>query len=183
VDRVAALVEALQLQLDVVGRIDPAGLAAGSRCPGWTVREALQHSLAVTSKFADFAAGTTDAPRTPTHDLLGGHHRAAAEDVVARATAAWAAADLARTCTLPFGTFPAEAAAGINLVDVLAHTWDVADPLGLRLNGNDELWRAGLAAATSFLAGGRDLRHYGAEVPGGEASPRTRFLRLLGRAA
>jgi hypothetical protein len=31
---------------------------------------------------------------------------------------------MARPCHLPFGTFPASVAAGINLFDVLAHTCD-----------------------------------------------------------
>src|SRR6185437_14064373 len=53
-------------------------------CPGWSVRDVMNHSIGVTMKFADFAAGGSDHPRTPPGDLVGRDHR------LALRSAAWA---------------------------------------------------------------------------------------------
>jgi hypothetical protein len=91
----------------------------------------MNHSIGVTMKFAGFAAGGSDHPRTPPGDLVGRDHRVALRSATAAARSAWASADMARPCHLPFGTFPAGLAAGINLFDVLAHTWDIAAATGV----------------------------------------------------
>jgi uncharacterized protein (TIGR03086 family) len=104
----------------------------------------MNHSIGVTMKFADFAAGGSDHPRTPPGDLVGRDHLLALRSAAGAARAAWASADMARPCHLPFGTFPASLAAGINLFDVLAHTWDIAAATGVVLECPDELWQAGL---------------------------------------
>ena len=88
----------------------------------------------------------------------------------------------ARDCQLSFGTFSAELAAGINLFDVLAHTWDFATAAGVPLRCGDDLWRAGLRAARTVIGPSRDLRHYAAELPVSAAAPaQQQFLAYLGR--
>ena len=92
-------------------------------------------------------------------------------------------ADTARPCHLPFGTFPASLAAGINLFDVLAHTWDIAAATGVALECADDLWQAGLEAARAVIGPGRDPRQYAPKIPVAvTASPRQRFLAFTGRA-
>lgn len=90
--------------------------------------------------------------------------------------------DRARFCTLPFGTFTAERAAGIHLVDVLGHTWDVATAVGIDPGGDDDLWATAHREATHFVGPDRDPRHYADEeaVPT-PATARERFLAYLGR--
>jgi hypothetical protein len=89
---------------------------------------------------------------------------------------------MARPCHLPFGTFLASVAAGINLFDVLAHTWDVAAAADVTLECADELWSAGLEAARVVIGPGRDPRQYAAEITvGASATPRQRFLAFTGR--
>jgi len=89
---------------------------------------------------------------------------------------------MTRRCHLSFGTFPADVAAGINLFDVLAHTWDIATAARVLLACRDDLWMAGLEAARKVIGPGRDARHYAEEIPvGAAASPRQRFLAFLGR--
>lgn len=96
--------------------------------------------------------------------------------------AAWASADMTRPCHLPFGTFPADLAAGLNLFDVLAHTWDISIATGATMPCGDDLWHAGLDAARIVIGPRRDERHYAPEVPvTAIASPRQRFLAFLGR--
>jgi uncharacterized protein (TIGR03086 family) len=143
----------------------------------------MNHSIGVTMKFADFAAGGSDHPRTPPGDLVGRDHRLALRSAAGAARSAWASADMERPCHLPFGTFPAGLAAGINLFDVIAHTWDIAAATGVTLECPDELWQAGLEAARAVIGPGRDPRQYAPEIPvAAAASPRQRFLAFTGRA-
>ena len=182
VERVEALVVALDLYADVGGHIEEAQLAIASPCAGWSVRDVIAHSVGVIHKFAAFARGETDEPRTPTGDLLGGDHRLAMCLAAAEGAAAWSHADLSRHCRLPFGTFAADVAAGINLFDVLAHTWDLASAVGMTLGGSDELWRAGLEAALLVVGPHRDAAHYGEALPARpDDPPRTQLLAFLGR--
>lgn len=88
----------------------------------------------------------------------------------------------ARRCRLPFATFSAELAAGCNLVDALAHTWDIASATGADLECSDELWEIGLDAARAVIGADRDLRHYAPAVVVGRPAPaRRRFLGFVGR--
>ncbi|HMH35693.1 MAG TPA: maleylpyruvate isomerase family mycothiol-dependent enzyme, partial [Streptosporangiaceae bacterium] len=145
------LLAALRIQVRT-GRLVRSGqLSLESPRPGWSVRDVMNHSIGVTLKFADFAAGGSDHPRTPPGDLVGRDHRLALRLAAAAAQAAWASADMARPCHLPFGTFPASLAAGINLFDVLAHTWDIAAVTGVALECADDLWQAGLEAARAVI--------------------------------
>ncbi len=176
------LLAALDVQAWTGQRIQPGQLSLASPCPGWPVREVINHSIGVTLKFASFAAGHTDHPRAPSGDLVGLDHALALRSAAEAARVAWASADLTRPCYLPFGTFPAGLAAGINLFDVLAHTWDVAVATGVTVPCGDDLWRAGLDAARVVLGPGRDPRHYAAAAQAGAgAPPRQQFLAFLGR--
>ena len=176
-----ALAEALEAQVALGGAIEEADLALPSRCQGWRVRNVLNHSIAVTLKFAAFARGVTDSPRTPKGDHLGGDHRSALRNAATAAQAAWRHADLERVCSLPFGSYSASTAAGINLFDVLAHSWDVAAPSGNSLPISDHLWEKGLSAARAVIGANRDLGHFGSPIVVDGASPREEFLAFLGR--
>ncbi|MEZ5379637.1 MAG: TIGR03086 family metal-binding protein [Acidimicrobiales bacterium] len=179
----AALAEALEAQVTVGQAIETVDLGLDSRCPGWQVRDVLNHSIAVTLKFAAFARGDTDAPRTPKGDHLGTDHRAALRNAATTARDAWLGTDLTRTCHLPFGSYPASIAAGINLFDVLAHCWDIAGPTRNQLAIPNRLWEDGLTAAHAVIGHERDLDHYSAEIDvAATASPAEKFLAFLGRA-
>ena len=158
-----ALTAALRAQVRTGRLIRAAQLSLETPCPGWSVRDVMNHSIGVTLKFAGFAAGGGDHPRSPPGDLVGPDHRRALRAAARAAQAAWASADMARPCHLPFGTFPASAA-------------DVT------LECADELWSAGLEAARMVIGPGRDPRQYAAEVPAsGSATSRQRFLAFTGR--
>jgi uncharacterized protein (TIGR03086 family) len=177
-----ALVAALETQAGTGRQVRAWQLSLGSPCPGWSVREVMNHSIGVTLKFAGFAAGDTDHPQPPAGDLVGRDHGLALRSAAYAARAAWASADMARDCHLPFGTFPADLAVGINLFDVLAHTWDIATATGVTMQCRDDLWSAGLHAARMVIGPSRDVRHYAAEIPvSAAASPRQHFLAYLGR--
>ncbi len=178
----AALAEALEAQVAMGQIVETADLGLDSRCPGWQVRDVLNHSIAVTLKFATFARGDTDTPRTLKGDHLGADHRAALRNAATTAQDAWLDTDLGRTCHLPFGSYPASIAAGINLFDVLAHCWDIAGPTRNPLVIPDHLWDEGLTAAHAVIGPGRDLDHYSPALEVvASASPAEKLLAFLGR--
>ncbi len=173
---------ALEAQCAWGGRATVPDLSRASRCPGWSVAEVMNHSIGVTLKFADFATGATDRPRAPTGDLIGGRLDRALRTTADTARSAWAEADRSRCCRLPFGSFPADLAAGINLVDVLGHGWDVGYLGGSEFTCPEEVWTLGLEMARAYLGPARDPRHFGPELDAGaSASSRKRFLAYLGR--
>lgn len=181
-DEVEALVAALRAQQALVERLPPVALSTVTACEGWSVRDVVNHSLAVTAKLTEFAAGRTDRPRQDDRDRVGDDAVAAVRTVVAEAIGAWAAVDRRRVCTLGFGTFTVEETAGVNLFDCLAHTWDVASATGSAVDVPDEVWECALAAAVGAVGEDRDRAHYGPVVDiAPDSGARERFLAFLGR--
>ena len=181
-DLIEALLRSLEAQVALVGAATRSDLAGPSRCPGWTRSDVLGHSIAVTLRFAQFAAGVTERPELRRGDLVGDDPSASLRSAVATAQRAWVSIDRSRVCTLSFGSFDAETAAGINLVDVLAHGCDISPLQDRWFDGGEELWMAGLVAARLLIGSRRDLRHYGPEVVTGPyATSQERFLAFLGR--
>jgi uncharacterized protein (TIGR03086 family) len=183
VEVVEALLAALEAQWALGTEATPPDLSRPTRCPGWSVSDVMNHSIGVTLKFAEFASAATDRPRSPTGDLVRGRLEPALRAAVDSARTAWSAADMSRTCHLPFGSFPADVAAGINLVDVLAHGWDVGAFGDAVFQCRDAVWSTGLEMAWRFMGPERDPRHYGVEIMVSDAAPpEPRFLGYLGRA-
>jgi uncharacterized protein (TIGR03086 family) len=125
VDPVVALLAALDALQVRVAALTPEDLDSPSRCPGWSVRAALGHSPTVIVKFTEFASGATDRPVTPSDALAGVDPATATAVVIATAVEAWPSVDRTQVRHPPFGTIDAVGAAGVNLVDVLAHGWDL----------------------------------------------------------
>jgi uncharacterized protein (TIGR03086 family) len=177
-----SLLDALDLQVEVIEALGPGDLATPSMCAGWTVRDVLEHSVGITTKFTEFAAGRTHSPHAGNVVLVAeGDAARAAARARDTARAAWPAADPGRSCTLPFGVFTAELAAGINLVDVLAHTWDVAAARDLALPASVDLWADALEAAAEVVPDAGGL-HYAAPMPVADSAPAmARFLARVGR--
>jgi len=181
---VGALAEALDVQVLVADAVRSDQLDLASRCSTWSIRDVLEHSVGVTRKFTEFAAGGTDEPHADGAGVLGVDHVEAVRAAAAGSSVAWSKADMSRECQLRFGTFPAEVAAGINLFDVLAHTWDIAAAVGLELPADDDLWDAGLRAAQRVIPAERDLTQYAPAIAcDPDAGTMVRFLAFLGRDA
>jgi uncharacterized protein (TIGR03086 family) len=182
VDQIEALLAALDAQQQFIGSARLADLSGPSRCPGWSDRDVLNHSLAVTLRFARFASGETDKPSLPEGDLVGDDPATSLRVAFSLTERAWVGTDRTRTCHLTFGSFGAQAAAGINLIDVLAHGWDMSPLQARTFAAPGDLWRVGLDCARTLIGPERDGRHYGPEiVPSSEASAEDRFLALVGR--
>jgi uncharacterized protein (TIGR03086 family) len=116
----------------VVDAVGPSDLIRPTPCDGWDVRQVLAHIVGTTIKFTAFARQETERPSSPRGDPLGDDIRQAYWDAAAASAAAWALPVPDRAiCRLPFGDFPGEYAARINLFDVLVHGWDLATAVGL----------------------------------------------------
>jgi uncharacterized protein (TIGR03086 family) len=178
-----ALIHALTETEVAFGRLTVVDMARPTCCSGWNVRQVLDHTTATTSKFAAFAAGDTDAPRTPAGDLLGSDPARAFAATASTARRAWASVDRARRCHLPFGVFTAEQAAGINLFDLLAHYSDITDAVGTAITGTVRIWQTALEAARRVVGDeDRDLDHYAPAQPVAPDAPVSEQLRAyLGR--
>jgi len=113
----------------VIAGIDTRQLALPSPCAQWDVRATLEHLIGATWMFTLVNQGQAvgeDARGTGDDDPVVALTDAAAADVASwRAPGAF---DGDRT--YPFGTFPADAGAMMNLSEVIVHTWDIATALG-----------------------------------------------------
>lgn len=145
------LARAASFAAAVVAQIREEDLGRPTPCTEWDVRALLNHLLATTTKFTDFALALTDAPVTPRGDLLGADPVGAFDTEVRRSVGAWTDADLGRTCRMPFGEFSAGEAAGINVFALLVHAWDLAQALGTQLPEPDPDLVAVAAAAADRL--------------------------------
>jgi hypothetical protein len=105
VQYVNAFLEALETHATIGEEVRGPQLALDSPCTGWSVRDVMIHSIGVTLKFADFAAGITDHPRSPRGDLVGPDHRLALRTTAVAERAVWASAEMTRSGHLSFGTF------------------------------------------------------------------------------
>jgi uncharacterized protein (TIGR03086 family) len=182
VEVIEALGIALESQCQLGEGLTSSDLSGTTTCPGWSVFDVMNHSIGVTLKFTEFASGATNRPRTPAGDLVGDRLGPALRMAADTSRTAWSAADMSRACRLPFGTVSSETAAGINLVDVLAHGFDVGEFGDVAFSCQDEVWRTGLVVAQRLIGDDRDPLHYGAEVAVSDSAPtQRRFLGYLGR--
>jgi uncharacterized protein (TIGR03086 family) len=171
----------------VINALRTTDLALATPCPGWEVRDVLNHLVSTTAKFTMFAAGETDSPHSPPGDLLGEDVQDSFWQAAAASALAWDEPNHApSTCRLPFGEFPAAFAADINLFDALVHGWDIASAVALPFAMPEPLVGIALCVAeqlctTEAIWAG----HYGppGEVGAGgfPLTPATRLLVLTGR--
>ncbi len=122
---ITALDDSYARATKVIAEIDTAQLARPTPCAQWDVRATLDHLIGATWMFTlvnqDQAVGE-DAGRIGDDDPAVALTNAAEANVASwRAPGAF---DGDRT--FPFGTFPADAAAMMNLSEVVVHTWDIA---------------------------------------------------------
>jgi uncharacterized protein (TIGR03086 family) len=184
VDAVAALEEALGRTAAVVHGIRTPDLGRPTPCTGWTIRDLLNHVVAITIRFTRFAEGD-DAPRRPPGDLLGNAPVKAYDEAAERSINAWRAnpGALDRTCRLSFGRFDGRAAAAINAFDVMVHGWDLSRGLEAPYEIPDHLANIGLQAAELIVTPqAREDGQFGAPPPALESeSPEERLLAMTGR--
>lgn len=177
-----ALDGAYQHCAKVIVGIDDTQLVLPTPCSQWDIRATIDHLIGETWMFTLVNQG--QAVGEDAGGIAGRDPVVALTDAAAANAASWrtpGAFDGERT--YPFGTFPADAAAMMNLSEVVVHTWDVATALG----ADTTIDPAVAAMLENFyrpisLDPYRAHGAFGAEVPiDPSAPPADRLLAKLGR--
>ncbi len=171
---------------DHVVRMVPASAWSNqSPCEGWTARDVLGHVIAVQGYVESLARGVepTLNPYGTPGDLAGSDPLRAWS--VARESVL-AALDAPGVLDHTVQTFRAEETVdnflAWNVVDTLAHTWDLARAGRVANQLDDDLVAHATEQATPVIAAMRQPPFFSADVVvASDPSPATQFLALLGR--
>jgi uncharacterized protein (TIGR03086 family) len=139
---------ALDQATAVVAAITSDDLGRPTPCHDYDVDALVRHLFGSTGRIAGLPAGRpmSDSPdlvdRLP--DDLGAAYAALADE----ARQAWSDdGALTRIVTVPWGTFPGAIALGGFLMEIVVHTWDLADAISYRQPLDPALAEAALAVA------------------------------------
>ena len=183
----AAPADQMARAVDATGRLVAAvrddQWAGPTGCPGWSVRDLLNHLVG--GNLVAAAVLTDERPPDPTADHLGADPAAAyrrSGDAVREAFARPGA--LEKVVTVPAGTIPGAVALHLRLTEHLVHGWDLAQATGQATMGLPaELAEQELAFARVQL--GKippDRRPFAPPQPVADAAPAIdRLAALLGR--
>jgi len=166
----------------VIADVDAGQLALPTPCAQWDVQATLDHLIGATWMFALVNQGR--AVGEDAGGIGGDDPVAALTDAAGANVVSWQAPGaFDGDRTFPFGTFPAVAAAMMNLSEVVVHTWDVATALGA-----DATIDPAVATMLDEFYGSISLDPYrahgafGVEIPVDlDAPPADRLLARLGR--
>ena len=180
------VVSALEVSYDqtakLVANLDPAQLDAPSPCAGWDTRAMLNHLLGATWMFTSVNQGRPAGEDGG--DVIGDDPSLAVTAAAKENLASWRQPGAFEgDRAYPFGTFPADGAALLNLEEVVVHNWDLAKATGQDLAIDPDIAQTiydwGL---TIGLDGFRAHGAFGPEVVVPASAPITdRLIGLLGR--
>jgi uncharacterized protein (TIGR03086 family) len=152
-------------------------------CAEWDVRALLNHVLGNNDLYGTAAAGGGADWERRHDDRVGDDHRSAYDRSADAVTAEFAAVDMAREVTMPFGPLLAAQAIAVHFVDVLAHGWDLAVA-----TGQDATLDAGLCDVAMAIVAAYppdvwgDPQFFAHRVPAADGDPaHLRLVRMLGR--
>jgi uncharacterized protein (TIGR03086 family) len=152
----------LESSIEIVGHVSAEDLERPTPCAAWTLRQLLGHMIGQNYGYATAADGGIH-DRAVFADRPVGDHPAAANAASARQVlAAFGAPSLAGTTMyLPEVrggmTLSAPMAIGFNLVDAVAHGWDVAKSLGISADFDESALRVALKIAEAVPADARSF--------------------------
>lgn len=138
-----------------IAAIDAGDFTALTPCPPWDLRRLLDHLLEMLMVIAHAAEGRPFEPGRRDNRALAAAvptseeaPAAAFETMTARLAAAWRRPGaLEQSCQLSFGAVPASVLAGIQLLEVVVHGWDIAYTIGRPARIPDDLANAVYAFA------------------------------------
>jgi uncharacterized protein (TIGR03086 family) len=181
VEPIETLAESFDHTARVVAAVRPDQLDASTPCTEWRLRQLLSHTVGVVSSMGLAARGLE--PVNPNEFPLdadpGAQFRAEAE----RTLAAWRERGLEGEMNVGAGPMPAAVAFGINLADTTTHSWDIARASGQDAEVPDDVARAALDFARSFVNDDvRSFAGFSAPVTVPEtATPTEQLVAFLGR--
>ena len=143
---------AVQQTGELIAGVRPDQLGDATPCTRWTVRDLVNHVVAVTKGFVRIAAGERLDRGREVPDLLGDDPAGAYDTASAAACVAFAEPGaLDRPWTLFFGDVPGAVVQGIHTVDLSAHAWDIARATGQMDRLDNELGAAVLEIAHGIV--------------------------------
>ncbi|MCW2800335.1 MAG: hypothetical protein JWQ70_1807 [Aeromicrobium sp.] len=167
----------------VVAGVTSTDLTKTTPCAGWDVKQLLNHTLGECQMMTLVNQGEPSG--NDRGDLVGDAHDLSAiwAQLGKENVASWRSSGLEGERAYFYGTFPAGASAAINIGEVLVHTWDLAQALGIDFELDPELVTPVYGLYSSFpLDGMRAGGMLAAEVPVPVDAPTSeRLLGLLGR--
>jgi uncharacterized protein (TIGR03086 family) len=168
---------------EVIGQVRPDHLDLPTPCTEWNVRELLNHTIGVVFGIAGSVTGEP-APSGDAPDFTTGDGAVVAFDQASqRSLAAWSA-DGIFDGTVDFGAgdMPAEAGIGINALDTLTHSWDIAEAIGHDRAMDPTIAEAVLAASKMIISDDIRAGRFGPAVTIDDAAPaHDRLAAFLGR--
>ncbi len=181
-DLTSALDASYSQTAGLVAGLGDGDLAAASPCAGWDVRALLNHLLGATWMFTLVNQG--QAAGEDAGDVIGADPHLAVTTAAKENVASWRGPNgFDGERSYPFGTFPAQGAAMINLEEVVVHNWDLSRSTGQVLTIDPEIVAMVDVFCRSIpLDEFRAHGAFGPEVqPTESASPTDRLMSLLGR--
>lgn len=152
-------------------------------CSEWNVRELVNHTIGVVFGIAAGVSGQP-GPAGDAPDFTADGGAASSFDQAKQASlAAWNADGVFDgTVNIGAGDMPAEAAIGINMLDTLTHSWDLAEALGQDRSMDPELAEAALAASKMIISDEIRPGRFGPAVEIADDAPaHDRLAAFLGR--
>ena len=180
-DPIDTLAESFDHTAEVVAAVRSDQLDAPTPCTDWTLRELLSHTVGVVSSMGLAAQGLE--PCNPNDFPLGADLGVQFRTEADRTIKAWRARGLDGEMNVGAGPMPAAVAFGINLADTTTHSWDIARASGQDGEAPDDVARAALDFAQSFVDDNvRSFAGFGAPVAVPEtATPTQQLVAFLGR--
>lgn len=153
----------------IIGGISPEQMSASTPCSEWDVAALLAHTTGAVGAIGGAVGGTPAA------------EGANFDQVASGALDGWRTFDLDSSIDFPQPATPGHAVAGIQLMDVCGHAWDLA-----RATGQDSELPAGVAEAALAAAKvivNEELREgrFGPAIDAPGASVSDQFAAFLGR--
>lgn len=174
---------ALDATTKVISQVHPDDLALPTPCAQWDLRALLVHTVSLNLGFAEAARSETAAASWSAGTLDPDPATAFAVSAAEVADAFAADGLLVQPVTVAtFGVFPGEVAVMMHLIDIVAHSWDVARTLGEDWALEDDLVEATLTVALRFPMPRGPGQAFGTlvDVPQDAPAP-VRLLGYLGR--
>jgi uncharacterized protein (TIGR03086 family) len=168
---------------DVIGNVQQDQLELPTPCTEWNVKELLNHTIGVVYGIAGGVAGTPSPDGEAPDFTADGGAAAAFANASETSLAAWSAEGVFDgPVNIGAGEMPAEAAIGINLLDTLTHSWDIAEALGRDRSMDAEVAERTLAASKMIISDEIREGRFGPAVTISDDAPaHDRLAAFLGR--
>ncbi len=176
---------ALRQAGEVVAGVRPEQMHDPTPCAQWDVHTVINHIIGGNYMYAEIAAGRSVDMSPPHPDLVGEDAAASYESSrAALASSIAAQGALQRMWALPFAEVPGPVGRNIHLLELVAHTWDVARATGQLDRLDPELADAAHGVATMAVPQARseEGHPFGPEREAADgAGPYDRMAAFLGR--